>query len=302
MAKGKRPGDTPPVQKGTGSITKKKPETKAADAAAAKPRKPKSKSNTAEDDEALIASLISCASGSEKKEKKEGLQQDLDMELVAALAAEACLPARHAGCDSSETGAEPLPASYLDDEEDHLSLEDNELRGSDELGGSVEAPADDDGVMIASLIDGAAEKNMDMELVAALAADAMTPASKGAQRSFADESVEVSVNDSALAADVDEFMNGSSESLSLEAQLARESPAQHQTPRDTSSPETEPSAEREQDKVDIADTPPCPTTGRDWHEDFRRDERTKCDADAKSTGVLQQIQPEGTCMYIIRES
>ena len=100
MAKGKRPGDTPPVQKGTGSITKKKPETKAADAAAAKPRKPKSKSNTAEDDEALIASLISCASGSEKKEKKEGLQQDLDMELVAALAAEACLPARHAGCDS----------------------------------------------------------------------------------------------------------------------------------------------------------------------------------------------------------
>ena len=100
MAKGKRPGDTPPVQKGTGSITKKKPETKAADAAAAKPRKPKSKSNTAEDDEVLIASLISCASGSEKKEKKEGLQQDLDMELVAALAAEACLPARHAGCDS----------------------------------------------------------------------------------------------------------------------------------------------------------------------------------------------------------
>ena len=191
------------------------------------------------------------------------------------------------GC--SETGAEPLPASYLDDEEDHLSLEDNELRGSDELGGSVEAPADDDGVMIASLIDGAAEKNMDMELVAALAADAMTPASKGAQRSFADESVEVSVNDSALAADVDEFMNGSSESLSLEAQLARESPAQHQTPRDTSSPETEPSAEREQDKVDIADTPPCPTTGRDWHEDFRRDERTKCDADAKRCCILIDI-------------
>jgi hypothetical protein len=112
----------------------------------------------------------------------------------------------------------------LDDEEDHLSLEDNELRGSDELGSSVEAPADDDGVMIASLIDGAAEKNMDMELVAALAADAMTPASKGAQRSFADESVEVSVNDSALAADVEAFMNGSSESLSLEAhQLLLES-------------------------------------------------------------------------------
>ena len=89
--------------------------------------------------------------------------------------------------------------------------------GSDELGGSVQAPANDDGVMIASLIDGAAEKNMDMELVAALAADAMTPASKGAQRSFADESVEASVNDSALAADVEAFMKGSSESLSLEA-------------------------------------------------------------------------------------
>ena len=78
-------------------------------------------------------------------------------------------------CGCSETGAEPLPASYLDDEEDHLSLEDNELRGSDELGGSVEAPADDDGVMIASLIDGAAEKNMDKQLVAALAADAGRP-------------------------------------------------------------------------------------------------------------------------------
>jgi hypothetical protein len=44
--------------------------------------------------------------------------------------------------------------------------------GSDELGGSVQAPANDDGVMIASLIDGAAEKNMDMQLVAVLAADA----------------------------------------------------------------------------------------------------------------------------------
>jgi len=44
--------------------------------------------------------LNCCASGSEKKGKMEGVQQDLDMELVAALAAEACLPARHAGCDS----------------------------------------------------------------------------------------------------------------------------------------------------------------------------------------------------------
>ena len=44
--------------------------------------------------------LTSCASGSEKKGEKEGVQQDLDLQLVAALAAEACLPARHAGCDS----------------------------------------------------------------------------------------------------------------------------------------------------------------------------------------------------------
>ena len=41
--------------------------------------------------------LNSCASGSEKK---NGLQQDLDKELVAALAAETCLPTQHAGCDS----------------------------------------------------------------------------------------------------------------------------------------------------------------------------------------------------------
>ena len=68
------------------------------------------------------------------------------------------------GC--SETGAEP--GSCLD----HLSPEDNELGGSDELGGSVKAPS---GVMIASLIDGAAEKNMDKQLVAALAADAGRP-------------------------------------------------------------------------------------------------------------------------------
>ena len=47
--------------------------------------------------------------------------------------------------------------------------------GSDELGGSVKARADDDSVMIASLIAGAAEKNMDIQLVAALAADAGRP-------------------------------------------------------------------------------------------------------------------------------
>jgi hypothetical protein len=44
--------------------------------------------------------LTSCASVSEKKGEKEGVQQDLDLQLVAALAAEACLPARHAGCNS----------------------------------------------------------------------------------------------------------------------------------------------------------------------------------------------------------
>ena len=124
-------------------------------------------------------------------------------ELTAPRAALAC----------SETPEEPLPPSYLDDEEDHLSLEEDELFDKK----SADAP-DDDGAMIASLIDGAAEKNMDMELVAALAADAMTPSGKGGQqRSFADD-VERSASDSALAADVDDFMNGSSESFALEAQ------------------------------------------------------------------------------------
>ena len=75
------------------------------------------------------------------------------------------------GC--SET--EPESARYLDDKKDHLSLENNELGGSDELGGSVETSADDDGVMIESLIDGAAEKNKDIELVEALAANAGSP-------------------------------------------------------------------------------------------------------------------------------
>lgn len=64
------PGGTPPVQKGTGSIAKKKkPETKAADAAW--PRKPKSKANTAEDDEALIASMISCSIAPAKEENQQ---------------------------------------------------------------------------------------------------------------------------------------------------------------------------------------------------------------------------------------
>eukprot|EP00802_Teleaulax_amphioxeia_P007175 Tamp_07181.p2 GENE.Tamp_07181~~Tamp_07181.p2 ORF type:complete len:303 (-),score=89.71 Tamp_07181:1644-2528(-) len=211
--KGKRGAD-PPIQKGSGSITKKKPEAKAADGAA-KPRKQKAAKGTRElpDDDALIASLISCAAGSEKPAKRTPeKQEDLDMELVAALAAEACHTSRHGGCDS-ETPEEPLPPSYLDDEEDHLSLEEDELFDKK----SADAP-DDDGAMIASLIDGAAEKNMDMELVAALAADAMTPSGKGGQqRSFADD-VERSASDSALAADVDDFMNGSSESFALEAQ------------------------------------------------------------------------------------
>jgi hypothetical protein len=68
-AKDKRPGGTPPVQKGTGSIAKKKPATKAADAAW--PRKPKSKANTAEDDEALIASMISCSIAPAKEENQQ---------------------------------------------------------------------------------------------------------------------------------------------------------------------------------------------------------------------------------------
>ena len=109
----------------------------------------------------------------------------------------------------SETPEEPLPASYLDDEEDHLSLEDDELFDKK----AAEAP-DDDGAMIASLIDGAAEKKKDMELVAALAADAMTPSGKGGQRPNAED--ERSANESALAADVDDFMNGSSESFAWE--------------------------------------------------------------------------------------
>jgi len=105
----------------------------------------------------------------------------------------------------SET--EPLPPNYLD-EEDHLRLEDEEL---------VEGTGDD-GVMIASLIDCAAEKNMDMELVAALAAEA-TPLTKGANDSF--DHIDRSTNDSvnvSLSADIENFMNESSESFAPDAQ------------------------------------------------------------------------------------
>ena len=97
----KRGAEPPPIQKGSGSITKKKPEAKSADGAA-KPRKPKAAKSreSLADDDALIASLISCAAGSEKTANKPSEKQDnLDMELVAALAAEACLPSRHGGCD-----------------------------------------------------------------------------------------------------------------------------------------------------------------------------------------------------------
>jgi hypothetical protein len=98
----KRGAEPPPIQKGSGSIAKKKSEAKTADGAA-KPRKAKAAKGSREplaDDDALIASLISCAAGSEKTVNKPSEKQDdLDMELVAALAAEACLPSRHGGCD-----------------------------------------------------------------------------------------------------------------------------------------------------------------------------------------------------------
>jgi len=249
--KGKKPGDAP-VQKG--GISKKKPEAaKAADGAPKRKPRPKGKGDRADDD-ALIASLISCAAGNDKALKKGDRDTEMDMELVAALAAEACLPARHGGCESRyalvrpvlrtaggvsarcwraawallagerhsyflcatpialsvcSEAEEPLPASYLGDEENHLSLQEEDLRGSGE-------GADDDGVMIAHLIDGAAEKTMDMELVAALAADAMTPSSgAGEKRSFA--------NEDGLATEVDDFMNGSSESFAMDAQQDGES-------------------------------------------------------------------------------
>ena len=98
--KGKKPGDTP-VQKG--GISKKKPDAaKAADGAPKRKPKPKGKGDRADDD-ALIASLISCAAGNDKAVKKGDRDNVMDMELVAALAAEACLPA---------TGS-PIPTASL---------------------------------------------------------------------------------------------------------------------------------------------------------------------------------------------
>ena len=69
---GKRPGEEP-VQKGSGSIAKKKPDPKAEAVTTPKARKPKASkgSKDFQDDDALIASLISCATGSEKKERCE---------------------------------------------------------------------------------------------------------------------------------------------------------------------------------------------------------------------------------------
>ena len=134
-------------------------------------------------------------------------------------------------CTCSEA-EEPLPASYLGDEENHLSLQEEDLRGSGD-------GADDDGVMIAHLIDSAAEKNMDMELVAALAADAMTPSSgAGDKRSFANEDSQ-NASDGALGADVDDFMNGSSESFAIEAQQDGECRGE----REASNADTEPGSE-----------------------------------------------------------
>jgi hypothetical protein len=132
-------------------------------------------------------------------------------------------------CSEAE---EPLPASYLGDEENHLGLQEEDLRGSGD-------GADDDGVMIAHLIDGAAEKNMDMELVAALAADAMTPSSgAGDKRSFANDEAH-NTSDGALGADVDDFMNGSSESFAIEAQQDGECRGE----REASNADTEPGSE-----------------------------------------------------------
>jgi hypothetical protein len=63
----------------------------------------------------------------------------------------------------------------------HLSCPDKPV-GRDAFDKKTAKAPDDDGAMIAALIDGAAEKKMNMELVAALAADAMTSSGKGGQR------------------------------------------------------------------------------------------------------------------------
>ena len=196
----------------------------------------------------------------------------------------------HVSWVCSETAEEPLPASYhLEDEEDHLSLE-------DELGGAGHAP-DDDGVMIASLIDGAAEKNMDLELVAALAADAMTPSAQGGKGSFADDSLERSVNDSALAADVDNFMNGSSESFALDAQQESESPAQQEMDnrRETSSADTLPSG-AEGKTGEGADGA---ASGRNWQHEcgLRREDTKSSSTPAPATIPSRYFSPPNPHAY-----
>ena len=92
---GGQKGKAPPVAKSGGSIAKKKPEAKGGVDAAAKPRKAKapkggSGGNTDADDAALIAALIGCAGSGGKEALRQLPQADVDMELVAALAAEAC--------------------------------------------------------------------------------------------------------------------------------------------------------------------------------------------------------------------
>ena len=92
---GGQKGKAPPVAKSGGSIAKKKPEAKGGVDAAAKPRKAKapkggSGGNTDADDAALMTALIGCAGSGGKEALRQLPQADVDMELVAALAAEAC--------------------------------------------------------------------------------------------------------------------------------------------------------------------------------------------------------------------
>ena len=86
----------------------------------------------------------------------------------------------------SETGEteEPLPASYLDHQEDHLSL-DGDVN-------FAKAPAHDDGAdsIIVSLTENVADKSVDMELANALAADALAPAAKAPDDESAAEASE----------------------------------------------------------------------------------------------------------------
>ena len=86
----------------------------------------------------------------------------------------------------SETGEteEPLPASYLDHQEDHLSL-DGDVN-------FAKAPAPDDGAdsIIVSLTENVADKSVDMDLANALAADALAPAAKAPDDESAAEASE----------------------------------------------------------------------------------------------------------------